>query len=42
MNTIKLDAKKLSKLPSFNEKLDRAGGKQETIQRDIFAAKPRM
>lgn len=41
MNTIKLDAKKLSQLPSFNEKLDREYGKKGTMQRETFDAKAR-
>ena len=41
MNTIKLDAKKLSKLPSFNEKLDREYGPKGTMQRETFDAKAR-
>ena len=41
MNTIKLDAKKLSKLPSFNEKLDREYGHKGTMQRETFDAKAR-
>ena len=41
MNTIKLDAKKLSKLPSFNEKLDREYGQKGTMQRETFDAKAR-
>ena len=41
MNTIKLDAKKLSQLPSFNEKLDRECGQKGTMQRETFDAKAR-
>ena len=41
MNTTKLDAKKLSKLPSFNEKLDREYGPKGTMQRETFDAKAR-
>ena len=41
MNTIKLDAKTLSKLPSFNEKLDREYGPKGTMQRETFDAKAR-
>ena len=41
MNTIKLDAKKLSQLPSFNEKLDREYGQKGTMQRETFDAKAR-
>ena len=41
MNTIKLDAKKLSKLPSFNEKIDREYGQEGTMQRETFDAKAR-
>lgn len=41
MNTIKLDAQKLCKLPSFNEKLDREYGPKGTIQRETFDAKAR-
>ena len=41
MNTIKLEAKKLSKLPSFNEKLDREYGPKGTMQRETFDAKAR-
>ena len=41
MNTIKLDAQKLSKLPSFNEKLDREYGQKGTMQRETFDAKAR-
>ena len=41
MNTIKLDAKKLSQLPSFNEKLDREYGPKGTMQRETFDAKAR-
>ena len=41
MNTIKLDAKKLRKLPSFNEKLDREYGPKGTMQRETFDAKAR-
>ena len=41
MNSIKLDAKKLSKLPSFNEKLDREYGPKGTMQRETFDAKAR-
>ena len=41
MNTIKLDAKKLSKLPSFNEKLDREYGPKGTMQQETFDAKAR-
>ena len=41
MNTIKLDAKKLSKLPSFNEKLDREYDQKGTMQRETFDAKAR-
>lgn len=41
MNTIKLDAQKLSKLPSFNEKLDREYGPKGTMQRETFDAKAR-
>ena len=41
MNTIKLDAKKLSQLPSFNKKLDREYGQKGTMQRETFDAKAR-
>lgn len=41
MNTIKLDAQKLSKLPSFNEKLDREYGQKGTMRRETFDAKAR-